>query len=192
MDIIVSAGALRAFMERAFAAEGFGVQDAQRIADVLMLADLFGIESHGAQRMMYYHQNIKSGSVNVIPQSSAVMTVCGKRRHSVRTKSSGMRPVTAQHVQPSSLLVAMSGRSDRRAAMRVLLHACCAKLRLNTLTNLILCSIFIFLKLTIIPVLYRTIITCNTAINLCHLATLRTCLLLSCKIAMLLTDRISR
>ena len=30
-----------------------------------MQADLFGIESHGAQRMMYYHQNIKSGSVDV-------------------------------------------------------------------------------------------------------------------------------
>lgn len=65
MDVTVDAGALRAFMERAFAAEGFGAQDAQKIADVLMLADLFGIESHGAQRMMYYHQNIRSGSVNV-------------------------------------------------------------------------------------------------------------------------------
>ena len=65
MDITVSAQALRAFMERAFAAEGFSGGDAARIADVLMLADLFGIESHGAQRMMYYHQNIASGSVNV-------------------------------------------------------------------------------------------------------------------------------
>ena len=72
MDIIVSAGALRAFMERAFAAEGFGVQDAQKIADVLMLADLFGIESHGAQRMMYYHRNIASGSVNVGAQMEIV------------------------------------------------------------------------------------------------------------------------
>lgn len=35
------------------------------LPDVLMQADLFGIESHGAQRMMYYHQNIKSGSVDV-------------------------------------------------------------------------------------------------------------------------------
>ena len=52
-------------MERAFAAEGFAAQDAEKIADVLMLADLFGIESHGAQRMMYYHNNISSGSVNV-------------------------------------------------------------------------------------------------------------------------------
>ena len=65
MDQRMAASALRAFMERVFEAEGFCQEDAKKIADVLMLADLFGIESHGAQRMMYYHQNIKSGSVNV-------------------------------------------------------------------------------------------------------------------------------
>jgi len=65
MDIIVTEAALRAFMERVFAAEGFGEADAAKIADVLMLADLFAIESHGAQRMMYYHQNIAASSVNV-------------------------------------------------------------------------------------------------------------------------------
>ncbi len=65
MDKRVEEKALRTFMERAFAAEGFSHADAEKIADVLMLADLFAIESHGAQRMMYYHQNIASGSVNV-------------------------------------------------------------------------------------------------------------------------------
>lgn len=64
-DIIINADRLRAFMERAFAGEGFAQGDAQAIADVLMQADLFGIESHGAQRMMYYHRNIASGSVRV-------------------------------------------------------------------------------------------------------------------------------
>lgn len=64
-DRIVKEGALRAYMERVFAAEGFAHSDAKRIADVLMQADLFGIESHGAQRMMYYHQNIAIGSVDV-------------------------------------------------------------------------------------------------------------------------------
>ena len=68
MDTIVSEKSLRAFMERVFEKEGFGAQDARTIADVLMQADLFGIESHGAQRMMYYHQNIASGSVNVHAQ----------------------------------------------------------------------------------------------------------------------------
>jgi len=52
-------------MERAFGAEGFSPEEARQIADVLMQADPFGIESHGAQRMMYYHQNIASGSVQV-------------------------------------------------------------------------------------------------------------------------------
>lgn len=37
-----------------------------------MQADLFGIESHGAQRMMYYHQNIKSGSVDVRARAEIV------------------------------------------------------------------------------------------------------------------------
>ena len=65
MDTIVSHQALRALMERVFAREGFTAEDAGKIADVLMQADLFGIESHGAQRMMYYHRNIAMGSVDV-------------------------------------------------------------------------------------------------------------------------------
>ena len=65
MDRVIDAGALRACMERIFEKEGFSAEDARAIADVLMQADLFGIESHGAQRLMYYHRNIRSGSVNV-------------------------------------------------------------------------------------------------------------------------------
>ena len=65
MDTIISEKTLRAFMERVFEKEGFAATDARTIADVLMQADLFSIESHGAQRMMYYHRNIASGSVNV-------------------------------------------------------------------------------------------------------------------------------
>ena len=36
VDITVSSGALRAFMLRAFAAEGFAQMDAEKIADVLI------------------------------------------------------------------------------------------------------------------------------------------------------------
>ena len=64
-DKRVTARSLRTFMERAFAAEGFLAGEAAQIADVLMQADLFGIESHGAQRMMYYHRNLASGSAVV-------------------------------------------------------------------------------------------------------------------------------
>ena len=45
MDTKVSAQALRTFMERAYEKEGFEKEDAAQIADVLMQADLFGIES---------------------------------------------------------------------------------------------------------------------------------------------------
>ncbi|MBQ4265027.1 MAG: Ldh family oxidoreductase [Clostridia bacterium] len=72
MDTIISEKVLRAFMERVFEKEGFAGADARVIADVLMQADLFGIESHGAQRMMYYHQNIASGSVNTQAQIETV------------------------------------------------------------------------------------------------------------------------
>ena len=65
MDTVVREAALRSCMERIFAREGFTHEDAAAIADVLVQADLFGIESHGAQRMMYYHRNIQSGSVHV-------------------------------------------------------------------------------------------------------------------------------
>ena len=51
MDTRISEKELRAFMERAYEKEGFKQEEARRIADVLMQADLFGIESHGAQRM---------------------------------------------------------------------------------------------------------------------------------------------
>ena len=72
MDTLVSEKALRELMERVFEREGFASKDARAIADVLMLADLFGIESHGAQRMMYYHQNIASGSVNTTAEIEIV------------------------------------------------------------------------------------------------------------------------
>ena len=72
MDTIISEKALRLLEERIFVREGFSDEDARAIADVLMQADLFGIESHGAQRMMYYHQNILSGSVNTRAQIETV------------------------------------------------------------------------------------------------------------------------
>ena len=72
MDTLISEKVLRTFIESVFEHEGFPLADAKAIADVLMLADLFGIESHGAQRMMYYHQNIRSGSVDAQAQIETV------------------------------------------------------------------------------------------------------------------------
>ena len=72
MDTRIDAQQLRRCMEQIFEKEGFHAEDACVIADVLMQADLFGIESHGAQRLMYYHRNIGSGSVNVSAQMEIV------------------------------------------------------------------------------------------------------------------------
>ena len=43
-------------------------EDARIVADNLILADLRGIESHGAQRFVRYFRAIKKGSVNLKPQ----------------------------------------------------------------------------------------------------------------------------
>ena len=40
------------FVRSVFAAHGYGREDAAAIADVILCADLYGIESHGIQRLM--------------------------------------------------------------------------------------------------------------------------------------------
>lgn len=65
MDQVIDTQKLRALEEAIFEKEGFTKEESADIADVLMQSDLFGIESHGAQRMMYYHNNIRSGSVDM-------------------------------------------------------------------------------------------------------------------------------
>ena len=49
----------------AFAKFGFSETDAKNITDVLLLADLYGIKSHGTQRLVRYHKAIEKGSVKV-------------------------------------------------------------------------------------------------------------------------------
>lgn len=44
---------------------GFNKNDSENITDVLLLSDLFGIESHGIQRLVKYYKEIKSGLVKV-------------------------------------------------------------------------------------------------------------------------------
>lgn len=44
---------------------GFNKEDSEYITDVLLLADLFGIESHGIQRLSLYYKLIKSGMVEI-------------------------------------------------------------------------------------------------------------------------------
>jgi LDH2 family malate/lactate/ureidoglycolate dehydrogenase len=54
-----------AFCERLFQAYGFSPDESKIITDVLIRADLYGIESHGIHRLVRYHEEITSGQVTV-------------------------------------------------------------------------------------------------------------------------------
>ena len=53
------------FCVESFKGYGFNEAQAQQITDVLLEADLSGIESHGVQRMIRYHKEITSGLVKI-------------------------------------------------------------------------------------------------------------------------------
>lgn len=55
--------ALRRYCEQIFSACGFPEAQSRQIVDVLLTADLYGIESHGVQRLIRYHQAIQEGSI---------------------------------------------------------------------------------------------------------------------------------
>ena len=59
----VSYEALKAFCAKVFCGYGFTESDSTQISDVLLDADLSGIESHGIQRLIRYHKEITSGLV---------------------------------------------------------------------------------------------------------------------------------
>ncbi|MBQ8232366.1 MAG: Ldh family oxidoreductase [Lachnospiraceae bacterium] len=56
---------LEQFCCDAFVEFGFTGEEAAQITDVLLLADLYGIKSHGTQRLVRYHKSIENGSVKV-------------------------------------------------------------------------------------------------------------------------------
>ncbi|MBQ9009624.1 MAG: Ldh family oxidoreductase [Clostridia bacterium] len=56
---------LRGFCQSVFCGYGFTEQESGEIADVILAADLNGIESHGVQRMVRYAYEIRSGMVDV-------------------------------------------------------------------------------------------------------------------------------
>ena len=53
------------FCVESFKGYGFNEEEAKQITDVLLEADLSGIESHGVQRMIRYHKEITSGMVKL-------------------------------------------------------------------------------------------------------------------------------
>lgn len=64
---------LRAFCEETFSRLGFNRADSTIITDVLLLSDLFGIDSHGINRMKMYHQQVKAGYIDIASKPEIVM-----------------------------------------------------------------------------------------------------------------------
>ena len=56
---------LKQFCIKAFQGYGFDSEESEQITDVLLDADLSGIESHGIQRLIRYHKEITEGLVTV-------------------------------------------------------------------------------------------------------------------------------
>jgi LDH2 family malate/lactate/ureidoglycolate dehydrogenase len=62
----------RRFCRILFESYGFTPDESETITDVLIRADLFGIESHGVQRLVRYHAEIGSGQVDARAKSEIV------------------------------------------------------------------------------------------------------------------------
>ena len=56
---------LNAFCQDAFEGFGFSPEEAGIIKDVLMMSDMYGIQSHGMQRVVRYHKGIEKGLINI-------------------------------------------------------------------------------------------------------------------------------
>ena len=56
---------LEALCRNAFETFGFKDWESRIITDVLLMSDLYGIESHGMQRMVRYHKGIEKGMIDV-------------------------------------------------------------------------------------------------------------------------------
>lgn len=63
---------LKCFCEDAFQRFGFKKEDAVIITDVLLLSDLYGIESHGTSRLIKYHKDICNGLIKIDAQPEIV------------------------------------------------------------------------------------------------------------------------
>ena len=56
---------LKKFSEDAFVKFGFSKKESEIIADVLLASDVYGIDSHGIQRLVRYHKSIEQGLINI-------------------------------------------------------------------------------------------------------------------------------
>ena len=63
-DLRLNVDAARDFVERAMVGYGFTAEEAAVTADVLLTADLYGIQSHGIHRLARYADAIREGSID--------------------------------------------------------------------------------------------------------------------------------
>lgn len=56
---------LNHFCNDAFCKFGFTKDESKIITDVLLMSDMYGIESHGMQRLVRYHKGIENGLIKV-------------------------------------------------------------------------------------------------------------------------------
>lgn len=68
----VNAKSLRTFVENLYAQYGLKKRDSETVADVLLAADLRGIDSHGVSRLVWYDEWISKGLINLKPDISVV------------------------------------------------------------------------------------------------------------------------
>jgi L-2-hydroxycarboxylate dehydrogenase (NAD+) len=70
--IFIPVNFLRGFIKDTFLALGVPPDDAETCTDVIIAADIRGIESHGINRLKYYYDRIRSGQNKVISQFEIV------------------------------------------------------------------------------------------------------------------------
>lgn len=63
---------LERFCNDAFCRFGFAPEQSRIISDILLLSDLYGIESHGMQRLVRYHKGIEKGLIKVQAQPQII------------------------------------------------------------------------------------------------------------------------
>ena len=63
---------IRAFCESVMQKHGFNDKQSRDITDVILTADLQGLESHGVQRLIRYHNGMKSGTIKADVQPEVI------------------------------------------------------------------------------------------------------------------------
>ena len=71
-NTLVKMEVLDQFMVSLFTANGLSEEDARICSEVLLMADLRGIDSHGVARLPYYIGKLKNGTVKPHPDIRVV------------------------------------------------------------------------------------------------------------------------